>query len=71
MSQSQIDLAMSYSRKFTTPGMMATFSLIGNIFMNGIICLIVAAIMKKDPPVPMDLGGQMYPNAPQNFPPQQ
>jgi hypothetical protein len=50
MSQEQIDMAMSMARKFTSPGMMTIFALIGNMIMFGIINLVVAAIVKKDPP---------------------
>lgn len=48
--QEQIDMAMSMARKFTSPGIMAVFAFFGNLIMFGLINLIVAAIMKKDPP---------------------
>ena len=50
MSQAEIDMAMHYARKFTSPGMMTIFAFLGNTIFMGLIHLIVAAIMKKDPP---------------------
>ena len=78
MSQAQIEMAMSYARKFSSPGVIAVFALIGNIIFMGLINLIVAAIVKKDPP-PMVANPEtsqdfhMFPpssNTPPNTPPQ-
>lgn len=51
-SQEQIDMAMPYVEKFTTPGMVTLFALLGGIVLGIIIALIVAAIMKKPNPNP-------------------
>lgn len=50
MPQEQIDMAMHYARKFSSPGVLAVFALVGNIVVMGVFNLIIAAIMKKDPP---------------------
>lgn len=66
LSASQIETAMGYARKFSTPGMIAVFGLLGNMVMMGVIHLIVAAIMKKDPP-PFQIPSESDSS---NFPPQ-
>lgn len=50
LSASEVEMAMGYARKFSTPGMVAIFGFFGNMVLIGIIHLVVAAIMKKDPP---------------------
>jgi hypothetical protein len=70
MDPAQIEMAMSMARKFSNPGVIAIAALIGNMVIFGIIHLIVAAIMKKDPPIGYDLGAQYQQFPPNNFPPQ-
>ncbi len=47
-SDEQIELAMSYTEKFMTPGWMVAWVLVGCVFMGAIFSLISAAIMKKE-----------------------
>ena len=51
-SQQQIDMAMPYVEKFTTPGMITVFAFFGGVVIGVIIALIIAAIMKKPNPNP-------------------
>jgi hypothetical protein len=44
----QIKIAMGWTRRFTTPLMIAVFSVVGSAFFGAILSLIVAAIFKKD-----------------------
>lgn len=74
MPQEQIDIAMHWARKFTQPGIVAVFAFFGNIIFIGLINLIVAAIMKKDPPAPhfVPPADSAFANMPPpNYPPQQ
>lgn len=48
MPQEQIDMAMSYSKIFMKPTMIAIMGLVWNVIVGGILSLIVAAIMKKE-----------------------
>ncbi len=66
MSQSEIDMAMGYARKFSSPAFLAIFAFLGNIIFMAIVNLIIAAIMKKDPP-PFSSSQDMQNT---NFPPQ-
>lgn len=70
MDPAQIEMAMSMARKFSNPGFIAIAALIGNMLVFGVIHLIVAAIVKKDPPLGYDLGEQFQQFPPQNNPPQ-
>lgn len=70
MDPAQIDMAMSMARKFANPGFIAVAALIDNLVIFAIIHLIVAAIVKKDPPIGYDLGSQYQQFPPSNFPPQ-
>ncbi|MCK6640858.1 MAG: DUF4199 domain-containing protein [Bacteroidia bacterium] len=70
MEPAQIEMAMSMARKFSNPGFIAIAALIGNMLVFGVIHLIVAAIVKKDPPIGYDLGEQFQQFPPQNNPPQ-
>ncbi|GDX53183.1 hypothetical protein LBMAG27_22300 [Bacteroidota bacterium] len=47
-SEEQIELAMSYMKKFMTPGWMAFWGMMGSVFLGAIISLLSAAIMKKE-----------------------
>ena len=47
MSQEQIDQSMAMASKFTSPYIMATFTLIGNLFLGFIISLISGLILQK------------------------
>lgn len=47
-SDEQIELAMSYTEKFMTPGWMVAWVIVGSVFMGAIFSLISAAIMKKE-----------------------
>lgn len=53
-SQEQIDMAMPYIEKFTTPAISSVFILIFGIILGIVIALIVAAIVKKPNPNPLD-----------------
>ena len=53
-TQEQIDMALPYIEKFTTPGMISLFAFLGGIVMGVIIALIIAAIMKKPNPNPFE-----------------
>ncbi|PKP24118.1 MAG: DUF4199 domain-containing protein [Bacteroidetes bacterium HGW-Bacteroidetes-2] len=47
MAQEQMDMAMTMSKKFSSPFMMATVSLIGSLFIGFIISIITGLIMQK------------------------
>ena len=47
-SEEQIEMAMSYTRKFMTPGWMVAWVLVGSVFMGAIFSLISAAVVKKE-----------------------
>lgn len=70
MDPAQIEMAVSMAKKFSNPGFIAIAALIGNMLVFGVIHLIVAAIVKKDPPLGYDLGEQFQQFPPQNNPPQ-
>lgn len=48
LPDSQIQIAMEWTRKFTSPMWIAIWSLVGSAFIGSILSLIVAAIFKKD-----------------------
>jgi len=50
MSSEQIDQAMEMAAKFTSPGMIFLFGLLGYVFIGFIFSLIISAIIKKDKP---------------------
>jgi len=50
MSDDQIQLAMSYTKKFMTPAWMALWIMVGIGIFGCILSLIVAAVFKKDNP---------------------
>lgn len=50
MPQEQLDMAMSMTEKFSSPFMMATFSLIGSLFFGFIISLIGGLILQNKRP---------------------
>lgn len=66
--QESIDMAMSWTRKFMQPGVMAVMALFGGMLVYAIVNLVIAAIMKKDPPPHNFMPPGNYPNAP--MPPQ-
>ncbi|MEO8147622.1 MAG: DUF4199 domain-containing protein [Bacteroidia bacterium] len=51
MPEDQIEIAMKYTNMFLSPGVMACMGFVMNLIVGAIAALIVAAIMKKDPPV--------------------
>lgn len=51
MSETQIEQSLKWAKTFSSPGVITVFALIINMVLLTIINLIVAAIMKKDPPV--------------------
>lgn len=51
MSEAQIEQSMKMAKTFSSPGVITVFALVINMFLLTVINLIVAAIMKKDPPV--------------------
>ena len=50
MSQEQIDQMLEWQSKFISPKMMATFGLIGGVFIGFIISLITGLILKRNRP---------------------
>ncbi|HRY32820.1 MAG TPA: DUF4199 domain-containing protein [Bacteroidales bacterium] len=48
MDDSQIELAMSYTRRFMQPAWMAFWGFLWNAVVSAVLGLIVAAIMKKE-----------------------
>ncbi len=48
MEDSQIEMAMSYTRRFMQPAWMAFFGFLWNAVVAAILGLIIAAIMKKE-----------------------
>lgn len=48
--EDQIEMAMEWTRKFTTPIWITLFSVIGNVFLGFLISLITAAILQKKKP---------------------
>jgi hypothetical protein len=64
MSQSQIDTGLEMTRSWMTPVSMMTWSAIMNAVIFAVVNLILAAIMKKDPPPfqpPTDVPFPNYP----------
>lgn len=51
MTDEQMDQAIGFTETFTSPFMMATFSLIGSLFFGFIISLFASLIMKRERPV--------------------
>lgn len=51
MPPEQVEMAMKYARMFSKPPILATVAFFGGMFFLTIINLVVAAIMKKDPPM--------------------
>ncbi len=50
MTQEQVDQAMEMVNKFSSPGILFIFGVLGFIFFGFILSLIVSAVMKKDKP---------------------
>lgn len=50
MSDSEMKIAMEYTRKFMQPGYMAVISLASSLFMSGIISIISALVIKNNKP---------------------
>lgn len=50
MTEEQMEQALGFTKSFTTPFMMATFSLIGSLFFGFIISLVSGLILKKENP---------------------
>ncbi len=48
MPEEQIEMAMSWTKKFVAPGALAVFGVIGNTLIGFIISLIAAAFLKKE-----------------------
>lgn len=74
LSQSQINMMADMMREWQTPPIMAVGAWIGNTIILGIIYLVVAALMKKDPPpgVWTPPADGSFPNtSPTNIPSQQ
>ncbi|MEX2349356.1 MAG: DUF4199 domain-containing protein [Flavobacteriaceae bacterium] len=53
MTEEQMEQAIGFTESFTTPFMMATFSLIGTLFFGFIISLVAGLIMKRERPSEM------------------
>ena len=50
MSEEQLEQIIGMQEKFTTPGMMVAFGLIGSLFIGFIISLITGLILKRNRP---------------------
>lgn len=50
MDEEQMEMALSYTRKFMTPVWMSVFMLLAYLFFGFILSLIIAAITKKENP---------------------
>ncbi len=50
MSSEQIDQALEMAAKFSSPGMLFVFGLLGYLFIGFILSLITSAILKKNKP---------------------
>lgn len=50
MTEEQMEQAIGFTESFTSPFMMATFSLIGSLFFGFIISLIASLVMKRERP---------------------
>lgn len=50
MSEEQLEQILGMQEKFTTPGMMVAFGLIGSLFIGFIISLITGLILKRNRP---------------------
>ena len=46
--EEQIEVAMEYTRKFTSPIMMAIWGIVGSVFFGLIISLVTSAFLKKE-----------------------
>lgn len=70
MPSDQIAMAMKFARMFTQPAMLVVFTLVGGMIFYAILNLIIAAIMKKDPPPAQFMPPGQYPNvpSPERFP---
>jgi hypothetical protein len=77
MSAEEVAMAMKFARMFTQPAMLVVFTLTGGMIFYALLNLILAAIMKKDPPpaqfmppgnYPNVPSPERFPNAPQNTP---
>lgn len=70
MPQEQIDMAMDIARMMVTPAMLVVLTLVGGMIFYALINLIIAAIMKKDPPPAQFMPPGNYPNvpSPERFP---
>jgi hypothetical protein len=51
MSDEQIEQALSYVEKFTSPAIMAVFSFLGNLLASTIFSLIIAIFAKREKPI--------------------
>ena len=59
MSEEDAERAMSMTSKFTSPPIIAAFSLVGSVIIGCVLSLIAAAILKKDPTNTKALDGEM------------
>ncbi len=50
MSESEVDQAFNMMSAMFTPGAFAIIAVVGSLIFGAIVSLIVAAVMKKDPP---------------------
>ena len=48
LDEEQLEMALKFQQKFMTPGMMALFTILGNMPIGTILSLITSAIVKKD-----------------------
>lgn len=48
LDEKEFEMALQIQQKFMTPGMMAIFTILGNMLLGTIIALITSAILKKD-----------------------
>ncbi len=54
LTSEQAEIALSWTRKMTSPGAMSVMGLIGNVFWGFILSLIYSIFLKKEAPVRFD-----------------
>ena len=64
MSEADIERSLKMAEPFSAPGVICGLIFIGSMFILTIVNLIVAAVMKKDPPMEFENPGNNFPNNP-------
>jgi hypothetical protein len=50
-SETEMEIAMTWTRKFMNPGMLFIFSMLGSAFLSFLFSLIISIFTRKEPPV--------------------